>query len=66
MQSRIPEAHGPLSGLRYALGEQPIVQAGQRVLVANRYPAGHYRLPVYLRGKAGTVEVADAVLAALR
>jgi nitrile hydratase len=42
--------------VEYALGERPIFHPGQRVRVANRYPTGHYRLPMYLRGKTGTVQ----------
>jgi len=45
-----------LPGVIYALGEEAIFRPGQRVRVANRYPTGHYRVPVYLRGKAGAVE----------
>ena len=29
---------------------------GDRVRVATRSPIGHYRVPLYLRGKAATVE----------
>ena len=46
----------PLTGITYALGEEPLFQPGQHVRVANRYPAGHYRLPLYLRGKSGVVK----------
>lgn len=56
MQDKAQQDRRPLLGLKYALAEEPIFRPGQRVRVANRYPAGHYRLPVYLRGKAGTVE----------
>ena len=34
----------------------PRFQAGQRVVVARRYPPGHVRTPYYCRGKAGVVE----------
>ncbi len=40
----------------WAPGEEPAFRAGDRVRVANRRPVGHYRVPVYLRGKIGVVE----------
>ena len=39
-----------------ALGEEAIFRAGDKVRISNRSPIGHYRMPAYLRGKAGTVE----------
>lgn len=39
-----------------AFGEQPIFGPGDPVRILNRSPVGHYRVPIYLRGKAGTVE----------
>ena len=39
-----------------ALGETPVFQPGQRVRVLERFPLGHYRVPLYLRGRTGTVE----------
>jgi len=39
-----------------ALGETPVFQPGQQVRVLERYPLGHYRVPLYLRGRVGTVE----------
>lgn len=39
-----------------ALGEAPMFRPGERVRVAERFPLGHYRVPLYLRGKTGTVE----------
>jgi hypothetical protein len=38
-----------------ALGETPNFQVADRVRVATRSPIGHYRVPVYLRGKSGVV-----------
>jgi len=35
--------------------ETPLFREGERIRVANRVPIGHYRVPTYLRGKAGTV-----------
>ena len=39
-----------------AFGETPIFRPGEQVRVAERFPLGHYRVPLYLRGKAGVVE----------
>jgi nitrile hydratase len=39
-----------------ALGEEPAVKAGDRVRISVRCPVGHYRVPIYMRGKRGTVE----------
>ena len=42
--------------LTYAEGEQPIFRVGERVRISKRSPIGHYRLPLYLRGKTGVIE----------
>jgi nitrile hydratase len=39
-----------------ALCETPIFQPGQHVRVLERFPLGHYRVPLYLRGRIGIVE----------
>ena len=39
-----------------ALGERAIFRAGDKIRVSSRSPIGHYRVPSYLRGKAGVVE----------
>jgi nitrile hydratase subunit beta len=39
-----------------ATGESPLFQPGDPVRILNRSPVGHYRVPVYLRGKTGWVE----------
>jgi hypothetical protein len=44
------------SPIVWALGEQPRFHAGDRVRILTRSPIGHYRVPLYLRGKTGTVE----------
>ncbi|MEO6839531.1 MAG: SH3-like domain-containing protein [Bradyrhizobium sp.] len=44
-------------GLVYALGERPILKPGDAIRILNRSPIGHYRVPIYLRGKIGRVEV---------
>lgn len=41
--------------VRPALNEQPEFKAGDRVHVLTRAPIGHYRVPIYVRGKIGTV-----------
>src|SRR6201996_6590410 len=46
----------PISEIVSAMGEQPIFRAGDTVVVMNRSPIGHYRVPIYLRGKTGVVE----------
>ena len=33
-----------------------LFKVGQRVRIARRFPVGHYRAPVYVRGKTGTIE----------
>jgi nitrile hydratase subunit beta len=44
------------TGLVYALGEKPIFQQHDRIRISERSPVGHYRVPIYLRGKKGIVE----------
>ena len=43
-------------GIVLALGEEAIFHVGDKVRISDRSPIGHYRMPAYLRGKAGTVE----------
>jgi hypothetical protein len=40
-----------------ALGEEPAFKAGDKVRISVRFPVGHYRVPIYMRGKRGMVEV---------
>ena len=40
----------------YAQGERPLFQPGDPVRILNRSPIGHYRVPIYLRGKNGKIE----------
>ena len=40
-----------------ALGEEPVFKAGDHVRISVRYPVGHYRVPTYIRGMRGIVEV---------
>ena len=39
-----------------AEGADPLFKPGDRVQISNRYPVGHYRVPIYIRGKCGSVE----------
>lgn len=39
-----------------ALGEDPIFRPGDNIRILARSPIGHYRVPIYLRGKVGVVE----------
>jgi hypothetical protein len=39
-----------------ALGEEPAFKPGDGVRIAVRSPIGHYRVPIYVRGKRGLVE----------
>jgi nitrile hydratase len=45
-----------LDGIVLATGEAPLFRPGEPVRVMTRAPVGHYRVPTYLRGKAGVVE----------
>src|SRR5262245_59122689 len=47
---------GAVTGIVPALGELPIFRPGDRIRILTRFPIGHYRVPIYLRGKTGTVE----------
>jgi nitrile hydratase subunit beta len=52
--SHAASAH--LTGVVSALGEQPAFHPGDPVRILTRSPVGHYRMPIYLRGKVGSVE----------
>ena len=56
MQGRSGEAAKARPGPVSALGEEPIFRPGDRIRISRRSPVGHYRVPIYLRGKTGTVE----------
>jgi nitrile hydratase len=47
---------GPFAAVVAAQREEPAFLPGDRVRVIERFPLGHYRVPLYLRGKAGVVE----------
>lgn len=40
-----------------ATGEDPLFKVGEAVKVSVRYPVGHYRVPHFIRGKLGVVEM---------
>ena len=46
----------PIPQIVKALGEEPVFKAGDLVKISIRFPAGHYRVPTYVRGKRGRVE----------
>jgi hypothetical protein len=50
---------GRLPPTVYADGATPLFERGDTIRILNRSPIGHYRVPIYLRGKIGTV---DAVI----
>ena len=56
MPNRSGEAAKSGSGPVPALGEEPIFRPGDRIRILTRSPIGHYRVPIYLRGKTGSVE----------
>jgi nitrile hydratase len=56
MQSEPRAALTASLGIVAALVSQPIFRAGDRIRILTRSPVGHYRVPLYLRGKTGTVE----------
>jgi hypothetical protein len=39
-----------------AMGEMPSFEVGARVRISQRHPVGHYRVPLYLRGREGVIE----------
>ena len=55
-----PHLAKPIPQIVKALGEEPVFKAGDLVKISIRFPAGHYRVPTYVRGKRGRVEAALA------
>jgi nitrile hydratase len=45
------------SGVVFAVGEKPLFRPGDPIRILARSPIGHYRVPIYLRGKKGIVEL---------
>jgi nitrile hydratase len=56
MSVRPWDAPDALGNPTFALNESPAFRPGERVRIATRSPVGHYRVPLYIRGKVGTVE----------
>jgi hypothetical protein len=56
MRDKSRKATAPIPGLVSALGEEPNFHPGDHVRILTRSPIGHYRVPLYLRGKTGSVE----------
>jgi len=57
MSQGLGHSQKPLSNLVKAEGADPLFQAGDIVKISMRFPIGHYRVPTYIRGKRGLVEV---------
>ena len=53
----MPRTAHYIEGIIPALGELPSFLPGDAVVISTRSPIGHYRMPTYLRGKRGTVEM---------
>jgi|HubBroStandDraft_5_1064220.scaffolds.fasta_scaffold1142823_1 hypothetical protein len=45
----------PAINIEMALGEEPAFKVGDQIRISVRYPVGHYRVPMYMRGKRGIV-----------
>ena len=56
MQAGFGGAATALPGVVYAQREVPVFRPGDPVRILSRSPIGHYRVPMYLRGKTGSVE----------
>jgi nitrile hydratase len=56
MSAPFHAASPPLAGVVSGLGEQPSFHPGDTVRILTRSPIGHYRMPIYLRGRTGSVE----------
>ncbi len=56
MKEQMPANAPRHGGVVPALGETPTFRPGEQVRVAERFPLGHYRVPLYLRGKIGVVD----------
>jgi nitrile hydratase len=44
-------------GVVKATGEDPLFRIGEAVKVSVRFPVGHYRVPLSIRGRRGSVEM---------
>jgi nitrile hydratase len=50
------KARSAAIGVVTATDEVPLFSPGDRIRIKNRTPIGHYRVPHYLRGRAGIVD----------
>jgi len=60
MADSAPGATQPLADSVPAMGEEPVVKAGDAVTIARRYPIGHCRVPNDMRGQHGRGEAVIA------
>ena len=56
MRNRTGSSETPIAQIVLAAGEAAVFAPGERVRILTRSPVGHYRVPIYLRGKKGVVE----------
>jgi hypothetical protein len=56
MEPRMNATSGYSRAIASLLGEGPLFQAGDRIRISPRSPAGGSHMPFYLRGKRGTIE----------
>jgi hypothetical protein len=56
MRDRSQTSESPNHGVALARGEAPILHPDDAVRILIRSPIGRYRVPIYLRGKRGSVE----------
>ena len=56
MPDETRKAAGPPAGVIWSPGEKSIFRPGDRVRILDRFPIGHYRVPMYARGKMGVIE----------
>jgi nitrile hydratase len=56
MTTATPDTANAVHGVVLATGEAPLFTPGDTVRILNRSPIGHYRVPIYLRGKPGSIE----------
>ena len=46
----------PLPEIVSPVEQTPLFAAGEQVRISARFPVGHYRVPIYIRGKLGVIE----------
>lgn len=60
MNDTVTSVDSPLGGIVRALGEEPMFKPNDPVRISLRFPVGHYRVPLYVRGKTALVEAVIA------